>query len=108
MNIQTKLIRKTLLASAVAALSFALPLASQVSAKTPENCRTFSSGRTTCSFSNGSGGTSWNSYNPNTGYSSGGFRQKSGSSSWGSYDYTLPSGRSGSRSYNNWSNCWGC
>lgn len=100
--------RKALIAGAITIMSFALPLGSQVGAKAPENCRSFSSGRTTCSYSNGSGGTSWSSYNSNTGYSSYGYRQRNGGSSWGSYDYTMPSGRSGSRSYSSWNNCWGC
>jgi hypothetical protein len=104
----TKNIKKALVAGAIGVISFAMPIAAQVSAKAPESCRSFSSGRTTCSYSNGSGGTSWSSYNPYSGYSSYGYRQSSGGSSWGSYNYTLPSGRSGSRSYNNWSNCWGC
>jgi hypothetical protein len=99
---------RTLVGVAIAIMTLALPLGSQVGAKAPEKCRTFSSGRTTCSYSNGSGGTSWNSYNPNSGYSSYGYRQSSGGSKWGSYNYTMPSGRSGSRSYHSWDDCWGC
>lgn len=101
-------LRKALVAGVIGIASFAIPLGTQANAKAPESCRTFSSGRTTCSYSNGSGGTSWNSYNPSSGYSSGGYRQRSGGSSWGSYNYTLPSGRSGSRSSSSWNNCWGC
>lgn len=99
MNTKIKSIRKVLVAGAIGIMSFALPIESQVGAKAPENCKTFSSGRTTCSYSNGSGGTSWNSYNPYSGYSSNGYRQRSGGSSWGSYDFSLPSGRTGTRSY---------
>jgi len=101
-------LRKALVVSVIGIASFAIPLGAQANAKALESCRTFRSGRTTCSYSNGSGGTSWNSYNPYSGYSSSGFRQRSGGSSWGSYDYTLPSGRSGSRSYSSWGDCWGC
>jgi len=108
MTNKTTNLRKALIAGVIGIASFAIPLGAHANAKAPESCRTFSSGRTTCSYSNGSGGTSWNSYNPNSGYSSSGFRQRSGGSSWGSYDYTRPSGRSGSRSYSSWSNCWGC
>ena len=99
MNNKTNNTRKALIAGAVAVMSLALPMGVQANAKAPEGCRSFSTGRTTCSYSNGLGGTSWNSYNPNSGYSSNGFRQKSGGSSWGSYDFTMPSGRTGTRSY---------
>jgi len=93
-------------ATAVASLGLAIQPSTPASAAKVQNCRTYSTGRTTCTYNNGRGGTSWNSYNPYSGYSSHGYRHRSGNSSWGSYDYTYGSGRSGTRSYNSW--CFGC
>ena len=93
-------------ATAIASLGLLVQSGSPVSAMKTEGCRTFSTGRTTCSYSNGLGGTSWNSYNPYSGYQSYGYRQRSGNSSWGTYNFSYGSGRSGSRSYNSY--CFGC
>jgi hypothetical protein len=104
-----KQVRKTLIKGAIttaAAGLLALGLGiSPASAQKAEGCKSYSSGRTTCSYGNGSGGTSWNSYNPYSGYSSNGYRQNNGGSSYGSYEWSTPS-RSGSRSYSSWGSIW--
>ena len=74
-----------------------LASSSMVMAKSPEGCRSYSSGRTTCSQSD-NGITSYQSYNPYSGYSSNGWRSSSGSSSYGYNNYSTPSSN-GWRSY---------
>jgi hypothetical protein len=92
---------KGLLTSTAVGL-FALSLGtSPASAQKVEGCKTFSTGRTTCSYSTGGGGTTWNSFNPDSGYSSYGYRNNSGGNSYGSYDWNNGR-RSGTRSYNSW------
>jgi hypothetical protein len=84
--------------AAIAALICAVPLTgvSDAGAATA-NCRSFSSGRTTCTY--GSGGYSnYYSYNPRSGYRSNGYRYSTPGSSWGSRSYSTPRS-SGNRSY---------
>jgi hypothetical protein len=107
--ITSKQVRKTLvkgILTTTAAGLFALGLGvSTASAQKVESCRSFNTGRTTCSYRVGGGGTVWNSYNSDTGYSSNGYRNNSGGSSYGSYDWN--NGRkSGTRSYSSWGSVW--
>lgn len=86
-------------ASVIAAISVAVPAGASAATKAPEKCRTFNTGRTTCTYSSGSGTDYWFSTNPRTGYSSNGYRWSDDNSSFGSYNYTYGSGKSGTRSY---------
>ena len=78
---------------------FVIGISSQsAQAMRPSGCSTFSSGRTTCSQTYG-GTTTYQSYNPYSGYSSNGSRTTYGSNSYGSNSYSSPSSN-GYRSYN--------
>lgn len=94
-------VRRTLAMLALMAGALLAPIlgTSQVGAAT-SGCRYYPTGRTTCTY--GSGGYStYNSYNPRTGYRSNGYRYYSPSHSTGSWRYSTPRS-SGSRSYTNY------
>jgi hypothetical protein len=61
--------RMALIVGIFGALSFTLPVASQANAKAIGSCRSFTSGRTTCSYDNGSGGVLMLPYRAKPGYS---------------------------------------
>ena len=103
-QVRKSLFKGVLTTTAVGLFALGLGVA-PASAQKVEGCRSYSTGRTTCSYSTGGGGTTWNSYNPYSGYSSNGYRNKSGGSSYGSYDWN--NGRkSGTRSYSSWGSVW--
>ncbi|MEI6095737.1 MAG: hypothetical protein WCR08_09845 [Gammaproteobacteria bacterium] len=102
-QVRKNLIKGVLTTTAAGLLALGMGI-SPASAQKVNGCSTFSSGRTTCSYSSG-GGTSWSSSNPNSGYTSNGYRYNSGTSSYGSYDWSKGS-KSGTRSFSSSGSIW--
>ena len=87
MNITKKII---VLSAATLSSLLVVPAVASASADRPSGCRTYSTGRITCTSSLGGGSYSYNSFNPSSGYSSYGYRSSVGSSSYGYNSYSSP------------------